>query len=121
MLHPLFSTLIQRPDLIVDHVSAYVALFQHEASSAGSELLVRAMNWVLAVLLGAVFLGLTGVALMLGLMQNHFHWVLVVVPGFVLVPLLIALVRAGKPLHSERFSELKAQIDSDARALRMVT
>lgn len=120
MLHPLFSTLIQRPDLIVDHVSAYAALFQQEASSAGSALLVRTVNWVLAALLAAVFLGLTGVALMLGLMQNNFHWVLVVVPGFVLVLLLVAIVRAKKPLQDERFPELKAQIDNDARALRMV-
>jgi len=104
----------------VDHVSAYAALFHQEASRAGSELLVRAVNWVLAVLLAAVFLGLAGVALMLGLMQNHFHWVLVAVPGFVLVLLLIAIVRAKKPLQSERFPELKAQIDTDARALRMV-
>lgn len=104
----------------MDHVSAYAALFHQEASRAGSELLVRAVNWVLAVLLAAVFLGLAGVALMLGLMQNHFHWVLVAVPGFVLVLLLIAIVRAKKPLQSERFPELKAQIDTDARALRMV-
>lgn len=120
MLHPLFSTLIQRPDLIVDHVSAYAALFHQEASSAGSELLVRTVNWVLAALLAAVFLGLTGVALMLGLMQNNFHWALLVVPGFVLVLLLIAIVRAKKPIQGERFPELMAQIDNDARALRMV-
>ncbi len=120
MLHPLFSTLLQRPDLIVDHVSAYAALFHQEASSAGSELLARAVNWMLAVVLAAVFMGLAGVALMLGLIQNHFHWVLVAVPGCVLVLLLIAIIRAKKPLQSERFPELKAQIDNDARALRMV-
>jgi len=32
MLHPLFSTIVQRPDLIVDHLSAYSELLQKEAS-----------------------------------------------------------------------------------------
>ncbi|NMM10701.1 MAG: hypothetical protein HHJ16_10540 [Polaromonas sp.] len=120
MLHPLFSTLVQRPDLVMDHLSAYAALFQEEASNAGSELLARAVAWTLAVLSAVVFLGLAGTALMLGLLQNRFHWVLVVVPGIALVLLIISFVRAKKPLQSERFPELKAQIDSDARALRMI-
>lgn len=119
MLHPLFSTLVQRPDLVVDHVSAYAALFHEEASRAGSELMARVVAWVLALLSAVVFLGLAGVALMLGLMHNQFHWVLVAVPGFALVLVVIALLRAKKPFQSERFPELKAQIDSDVDALRM--
>lgn len=120
MLHPFFSTLVQRPDLIIDHLSGYAALFHQEAATAGSELVARAVAWVLAVLTGVVFVILAGVALMLGLMQNQFHWALVAVPGFVLLLCVIAFVKAGKPISSERFPELKAQIDSDARALRVV-
>jgi uncharacterized membrane protein YqjE len=120
MLHPIFSTLMQRPDLVMDHLSAYAALLQQEASSAGSELLARAVAWVLAVLSVLVFLVLAGTALMLGLLQNQFHWVLLAVPGFALVLTIIAVFQARKPLRSERFPELKAQLDSDARALRMV-
>ena len=104
----------------MDHLSAYGALFHKEASSAGSELLTRAVAGLIALLAGAVFLGLTGIALMLGFLQNQFHWVLVAVPGFSLVLLMIAIVAARKPLKSERFPELKAQIDSDAQALRTV-
>jgi hypothetical protein len=120
MLHPLFSTLVKRPDLVVDHISAYAALFHQEAVSAGTDVLARAAAWVLAVLTGVVFLGLTGVAVMLGLMQNQFHWVLVAVPGIALLFVVIAILRAVKPWQTERFPELKAQIDSDVRALRMV-
>jgi uncharacterized membrane protein YqjE len=119
MLHPLFSTLAQRPDLVVDHVSAYAALFHQEASHAGAELVAHVVAWVLAVLSVVVFLGLAGMALMLGLMQNQFHWVLVAVPGFALAFAVIAFFRAKKSLQSERFPELKAQIDNDARVLRM--
>lgn len=102
----------------MDHLSAYAALFHEEASSAGSELLARAVAWVLAVLSIFVFLGLAGTALMLGFMQNQFHWVLVAVPGFALVLAVATVHSARKPLQSERFPELKAQIDSDAQALR---
>jgi hypothetical protein len=35
------------------------------------------------------------------------------------VILVVAAVRARKPFVKERFPELKAQIDSDARALRV--
>jgi hypothetical protein len=121
MLHPLFSTLVKRPDLVVDHIAAYGALFHQEAVAAGTDLITRVAAWVVAVLCGVVFLGLTGVAVMLGLMQNQFHWVLVVVPGAALLLVVAAVVRALKPWQTEQFPELKAQIDSDARALRMVS
>jgi hypothetical protein len=121
MLHPLFSTIVQRPDLVVDHLSAYGSLFHKEASSAGSELLMRVAAGAAAILALVVFLGLSGTALMLGLLQNQFHWVLVLVPGFALVLLVIAAMVAMKPFKSERFPELKAQLDSDAQALRTIS
>lgn len=120
MLHPLFSTIVQRPDLVLDHLSAYGALFHEEASSAGSEFLGRVVAWVLTLLAALLFLGLAGTALMIGFMQNHFHWVLVAVPGFALFLLVVAVILAKKPLRSERFPELRAQLDSDALALRSV-
>ena len=119
MLHPLFSTLIQRPDLVMDHVSAYAALFHEEASNAGSELVQRVVAWALAVLCGVVFLGLAGTAVMFGVLQNQFHWVLIAVPGVALVLVVASVLWAQKPFRSERFPELKAQIESDAQALRM--
>ena len=118
MLHPLFSTLVQRPDLVMDHASAYVELLHEEASVAGTELLGKAMAWALAVLTGMTFLGLGGAALMLGVLHNQFHWVLVAVPGVALLLAIAAVVRASKPLSKQRFAELKAQIRDDARVLR---
>ena len=49
-----------------------------------------------------------------------FHWVLVAVPAVALLLVVVAIFRALKPWQTERFSELKAQIDSDIRALRVV-
>ncbi|MEO7953312.1 MAG: hypothetical protein ABIR35_04335 [Polaromonas sp.] len=120
MLHPLFSTIVQRPDLALDHLSAYGELFHAEASSAGSDFMRRVVAWVLAILAALLFLGLTGTAVMLGFMQNHFHWVLVAVPGFALLLLLVAVAVASKPMRTQPFAELKAQLDSDVQALRSV-
>ena len=119
MLHPLFSTLIQRPDLVADHVAAYGSLFIQEATDAGEEVLTRVIAWLVAVLAGVVFLGLAGTAVMLGMLGNHFHWVLLAVPGVALLLTLVAVLRAQKPFGAKRFPELKAQIDSDTKALRM--
>ena len=119
MLHPLFSTLVKRPDLMVDHVAAYAALFHQEATAAGADLLKRGVAWAVAGVCCIVFLVLGGTAMMLGFTQNQFHWALVVVPAIPLVLMAIAVMIACKPFTSERFPELKAQIDSDAEALRM--
>jgi uncharacterized BrkB/YihY/UPF0761 family membrane protein len=113
MLHPLFSTLIQRPDLLVEHLSAYGALFREETSSAGKSLLRRSVAWVLVGVLAMMFMLLTGIAVMLGVMQNQFQWVLVIVPGAVLMMTLIAYFIAGAPAQQDNFTELKAQINSD--------
>ena len=119
MLHPLFSTAIQRPDLVVDHMSAYVALFGQEVGEMGHHVVERLVAWVLFVLCGFLFLSLTGISLMLGFLQGQFHWILIAVPGAVLLMTVAAFVKARRPFPSEYFPELKAQMDSDVDALRM--
>jgi len=121
MLHPLFSTIVQRPDLVIDHLSAYGSLFQKEATSAGSELLIRVVAGVFTLVTFIIFLGLTGIALMLGMMQNRFHWILMVVPTISLVLMIVTGLIAMRPLKTKRFPEMKAQIESDAIALRTVS
>jgi hypothetical protein len=118
MLHPLFSTLIQRPDLLVEHVAAYSELFHEEASQAGSMLVKRYLAWAAAAIFGVVFVLFTGIALMLGMLHNQFHWMLLAVPGSALVLMLIAIARAKSVIIATSFIEIKAQIDSDIRALR---
>lgn len=118
MLHPLFSTLVQRPDLVVDHLSAYASLLAQETRSAGAEVIDRVVAWVLALVCTSVFLVLSGVAVMLGVTQSRFHWVLVTVPAFMLLLAIVAFAKAKKPLPAHHFPLMKEQIDSDARALR---
>ena len=92
MLHPIFSTVIQRPDLVLPHLSAYGALVSLEAKTAGAQFARRALAWLLAAVCGALFFSLTGIALMLGFLNNQFHWVLVGVPCIALLATVIALV-----------------------------
>lgn len=120
MLHPLFSTIVQRPDLVIDHLSAYGALMRQEATSTGTKFLMRIAVWVAALLAGVLFLLFAGIALMLGFVNQQFHWMLVVVPGIMLIVAIVSVVIAKKPFESEHFPELKAQIDSDTEALRIV-
>lgn len=118
MLHPLISTVIQRPDLVVDHASAYLALFQQEASHAGKELLEKVVYLAIAAASGLLFVVFAGIAVMLGFVQQHFSWALVAVPALSLLVGIAAFLKGNKPLKSKHFSELKAQVNSDAHALR---
>ena len=121
MLHPVFSTLIQRPELVLDHVEAYAALLNQEARFATNQWIMFGVAWVLAGLCGCAFITFTGIALMLGFLHHQFHWILIVVPAAALLMTAVAVAKAKRALPADHFAELKAQIDDDARALRMAT
>jgi multidrug efflux pump subunit AcrB len=120
MIHPIFSVLINRPELVMDHVAGYAALVQEEASSVGSEVAKRVIAWGVTVMALVVFLVLAGVAVMLGVMQGEFNWVLVVAPGIALLVAVLAWNIARQRLPAKAFTELKAQLDADAEALRTI-
>lgn len=120
MLHPIFSILISRPELVVDHVAGYAALAREEASSVGLEMAKRAVAWGVALFAFLTFLILTGTAVMLGAVNEQFHWALVMVPAIALAVALLAWNSARKRLPEKAFSELKAQLDADAEALRAI-
>ena len=69
MIHPIFSVLINRPELVMDHVAGYASLVQEEASSVGVEVAKRVIAWGVAVMGLVVFLVLAGVAVMLGVLH----------------------------------------------------
>lgn len=118
MLHPIFSVLINKPELLIDHVAGYAALVQEEASSVGGEVAKRVIAWGVAVLAFVVFLVLAGVAAMFGAMHGEFHWVLVAAPGAALALSVLAWTVARQRLPAKAFAELKAQLDADAQTLR---
>ena len=120
MVHPIFTVLISRPELVMDHVAGYAALVQEEASTVGIEVARRVIAWAVVVTALLLFLILAGVAVMLGAIQDEFSWALVLVPGIALAVAGVAFFFARQKLPSKAFTELKAQLDADAQALRSI-
>ena len=120
MLHPIFSVLITKPGLVVEHVAGYAALVREEASTVGLEVAKRAIAWAVTLFALLVFLILAGVAVMLGAIEDQFHWAFVLVPAIALAIAAAAFTVARKRLPEKAFTELKAQLDADAEALRAI-
>ena len=118
MLHPIFSVLIHKPELVFDHMAGYAALVQEEASSVGGEVAKRVIAWAVVVVGVLAFVVLAGVAAMLGVMHDGFHWILLVAPGVPLALAGAAWTVARQRLPAKAFTELKAQLDADAQTLR---
>lgn len=118
MLHPIFSTVLRHPELIAEHASNYAALVRLETAEASKGLIARLIAGVLAAVSAMLALGLTGTAVMLGVLQGNFHWVLVAVPGISAVIALIAGYVAARPVAFHGFDELRSQVDADVHALR---
>ncbi|VTU21598.1 hypothetical protein [Variovorax sp. PBL-E5] len=119
MLHPIFSTVLGHPELIATHIANYGALVREEAAEASRVLVARLVAGMLAAVSAMLALGLIGVAVMLGVLDGRFHWVLVVVPGVAILIALIAIFVAARPTEFHGFSDLRAQLDADVRALHL--
>lgn len=117
-MHPLCLTIIRRPDLVIDHLSAYAALLTQETNEASRLLMRRFLAWVLAIMACVICTVLSGTALMLGVLQNQFHWILVAVPGALALGALVAYTWAKQTVLTDRFANIKSQFLSDAAALR---
>ena len=120
MLHPIFSVLVTKPELVMEHVAGYASLMREEASTVGLEVAKRAVAWGVTLFSLLVFLILAGVAVMLAAVQDQFHWAFVIVPAIALALAAIGFSVARKPLPEKAFTELKAQLDADAKALRAI-
>lgn len=118
-MHPLCLTMIRRPDLVVDHLSAYAALFKQEADDASKMLVRRVLVWLIAVISVAICIVLSGTALMLGVLQNQFHWILIAVPVTMALCALGAWVWTRQGAMTNHFTNIKSQLLSDAAALHV--
>ncbi len=118
MLHPIFSVLIRRPDLLAEHLAGYVGLVQEEVTGAGKEVVYKGIAWVVVGVAALLFLVLAGVAAMLAAVYGEFHWALGVVPAIPLVAALVGWGYAKKPLTANRFAVIKSQINADVDALK---
>ncbi|RSZ47129.1 MULTISPECIES: hypothetical protein [unclassified Variovorax] len=118
MLHPIFATVLGHPELVAEHLANYAALVRQESAQAGRGLVARLVAALLAVASATLALGLIGVAVLLGVMQGSFHWVLVAVPAVAVVIALIFAWYAARPAPGYAFDDLRSQLDADLQALR---
>jgi hypothetical protein len=117
LVHPIFSVLVSRPELVMDHMAGYAALAQEEASSVGTEVVKRAAAWAVCGIGALLFVLFAGIAIMLGAV-HEFHWILLLVPAVPLALAGAAFMVARKKMPGRAFTELRAQLDADAQALR---
>jgi hypothetical protein len=119
MLHPIFSTVLGRPELIADHLANYAALIREEGGIAGRSLVRRAVAGVLAAVSAMLALGLIGTAAMLGVLHGRFHWILVLVPAVAVAVAAVASWIATRPTSLHAFQDLTAQLDADVHAMHI--
>lgn len=119
MVHPIFSVLITKPELVMEHVAGYAALMREEASSVGLEVAKRAVAWGVTLFAFLVFLILAGVGAMLGAIHG-FYGMLVIAPAIALAISIAGFLVARQRLPEKAFTELKAQLDADAQVLRAI-
>lgn len=118
MLHPIFSTVLGHPELVAEHLANYAALVRQESAQAGRGLVARIVAALLAVASATLALGLIGVAVLIGVMNGSFHWVLVAVPAVAVLLALACTWYATRPAPGHAFDDLRSQLEADLRALR---
>lgn len=118
LLHPLFTTMVRHPHLVAEHLGGYAALAREEVSLSADQYKRRAIGAAVALVSLSLSTGLAGVAVMLGVMQEHFNWVLVIVPVVAALPAVYGLQLASTPLAQPPFTVLGSQFEADLAALR---
>ncbi len=120
MIHPIFKTALRRPDLIAGHLGNYAELLKGEAKAFGMSVGVRAAGAAMAFVALLLALGLTGVAVMLGVLNGSFHWILALVPGVAWLLALGGGLLALKLPTPAPVDDVKDELERDLRALRLV-
>lgn len=122
--HPLLRLLVEQPQLLGEHLAAYVALASAEGSAALGAMRRRLALQLAALACGAVAAGLAGVAVMLwallpaAAVASGAGWVLLVVPA-VAAGAGLGLYRAARPRPGhDAFAALKGQGAADLALLR---
>ena len=120
MVHPIFIAAMRRPELFVEHATNYFELLRAEGLAIASSGARRAAGAVVALLTVLLALGLSAIAVMLGVLHGAFHWVLVMVPGSAWLLAVAGIVMAARPTLKHEVEEVRDEIEADMRMLRLV-
>lgn len=117
MIYALLKALILKPQLLAEHLRNYGELVREEARDTARLWAIKAAALLVCAIGMLVFLTLTGVAVMLGIMQGRYHWVLVAVPAVPLVLAVVALAIASRKAEKSSVGTIKQQFAADMQAL----
>ncbi|MDB5826805.1 MAG: hypothetical protein JWQ73_1025 [Variovorax sp.] len=120
MIHPIFMTVLRRPELLANHLANYAELVKGELAALGTALAVRAAGAVVALVAVLLALGLTGIAVMLGFLHGAFHWVLIIVPGVAWVLAGVGAALAMRSTVKGEVEGLKDEVQADFNMLRLI-
>jgi len=124
MIHPLFRLLVSEPQMLADHVEAYAELVTEELGAAATRMKRRVVMQVasLAGIVLGVFFGLIALMLWAAVPELRAPWVLIAVPGVLLVGGIAARLLASKPEEeSSGMQAIREQFAADAAMLRSVS
>ncbi|MBO9648213.1 MAG: hypothetical protein J7605_06855 [Variovorax sp.] len=119
MIHPIFPATLRNPGLVLRHISNYGALVKAEAAEAAGGLVRQTVGVVLAAILLVLAVGLSGFAVMLGMLHGSFHWVLVVVPAVTWLCTVICGLVAIRSRLPKEIKDVREQVELDLKLLRI--
>lgn len=119
MIKHIFRLISQRPDLILDYVSAYAALIQDELAQSKRRRIRRLICAALALILSGAFVVVASVAAMLMMSMDNISLIhLWSVPGLLLlVTLITALVAIYDTPKTGMFEAINEQLHEDRQLL----
>jgi uncharacterized membrane protein YqjE len=119
MIKHIFRLISQRPDLILDYVSAYAALIQDELAQSKRRRIRRLICAALALILSGAFVVVASVAAMLMMSIDNISLIhLWSVPGLLLlVTLITALVAIYDTPKTGMFEAINEQLHEDRQLL----
>lgn len=118
MIAPLIRLFIREPELVAEHLSAYLALTRTELGRFSDHLKRQVALLCLAATGGLVSSVLIGVAALLWAQRHEAHWIFFAVP---LVPLMLTFTCAVGLYRSTQsddpLTRLCKQVDADLKVL----
>lgn len=123
-MHPLLRLVATQPQLLVDHVEAYVDLVAEEIGHVSSAWKLRILLYAVALCGVVVATVLAGVALMLWAVvpfsEMHAPWALVAAPLLPIAGAIWCLI-AARQEATDSFDNLRKQVKADIGMLREVS
>ncbi|RYF83003.1 MAG: hypothetical protein EOO29_05030 [Comamonadaceae bacterium] len=119
-LHPLFRVALRHPDLIADHLANHAAHVKAQVAAAGRSWGRKLAGAAVAIVAVLIALNLTGIAIMLGAVQGHWHAALIWVPAVAWLIALIGGAVAWRESTRSEVQEVKDEVRADAQMLALI-